>query len=76
MPTASLTVVPRRHSGGMLTALFDVKCSFPGGSEGTVSACSVGDLCSVPGLGRPPGEGNGTPLQYPCLKNPMDRGAS
>ena len=30
---------------------------------------------SVPGLGRPPGEGNGTPLQYSCLENPMDRGA-
>ena len=35
----------------------------------------VGDLGSIPGLGRSPGEGNGNPLQYSCLKNPMDRGA-
>ena len=36
------------------------------------SAYNVGDLGSVPGLGRPPGEGNGTPLQYSCLENPID----
>ena len=48
---------------------------FPGGSEGKESAYSAGDLCSIPGLGRSPGEGNGNPLQYSCLKNPMDRGA-
>ena len=46
---------------------------FPGGSDG--KACNVGDLDLIPGLGRSPGEGNGNPLQYPCLKNPMDRGA-
>ena len=39
------------------------------------SACNAGDPGSVPGLGRSPGEGNGNPLQYSCLKNPMDRGA-
>ena len=39
------------------------------------SACSVGDLDSIPESGRSPGEGNGNPLQYSCLKNPMDRGA-
>ena len=39
------------------------------------SACSEGDLGLVPGLGRSPGEGNGNPLQYSCLENPMDRGA-
>ena len=39
------------------------------------SACSVGDPGSIPGLGRSPGEGNGNPLQYSCLENPMDRGA-
>ena len=39
------------------------------------SACSVGDLGSIPGLGRSPGEGNGNPLQYSCLENPMDGGA-
>ena len=37
---------------------------FPGGSEGKASACSVGDLSLIPGLGRSPGEGNGNPLQY------------
>ena len=45
---------------------------FPGGSEVKASACNTGDLGSVPGLGRSPGEGNGNPLQYSCLKNPMD----
>ena len=39
------------------------------------SACSAGDLCSIPGLGRSPGEGSSNPLQYSCLENPMDRGA-
>ena len=39
------------------------------------SACSVGDLSLIPGLGRSPGEGNGNSLQYSCLENPMDRGA-
>ena len=39
------------------------------------STCNAGDLGSIPGLGRHPGEGNGNPLQYSCLKNPMDRGA-
>ena len=45
---------------------------FPGGSDGKASACNVGDLGSIPGLGRSPGEGNGNPLQYSCLENPMD----
>ena len=48
---------------------------FPGSSEVKASACNVGDLGSIPGLGRSPEEGNGTPLQYSCLENPMDRGA-
>ena len=48
---------------------------FPGGSEVKVSACSVGNLGSIPGSGRSPGEGNGNPLQYSCLENPMDGGA-
>ena len=48
---------------------------FPGGSESKVSACSAGDWGSIPGLGRPPGEGNDNPLQYSCLGNPMDREA-
>ena len=48
---------------------------FPGGSDGKVSAYNAGDLGSIPGSGRSPGEGNGTPLEYSCLENPMDRGA-
>ena len=48
---------------------------FPHSSVGKESACNVGDLGLIPGLGRSPGAGNGNPLQYSCLKNPMDRGA-
>ena len=48
---------------------------FPGGSAGKESGCNAGDLGSIPGLGRSPGEGNGYPLQYSCLENSMDRGA-
>ena len=44
-------------------------------SDGKESACNVGDLGSIPSLGRSPGEGNGNPLQYSCLQNPMDRGS-
>ena len=47
----------------------------PRGSEVKVSACNTGDLGSIPGLGRSPGEGNGNLLQDSCLENPMDRGA-
>ena len=48
---------------------------FPGGSEVKASASNTGHLGSIPGSGRSPGEGNGNPLQYSCLENPMDRGA-
>ena len=48
---------------------------FPGGSDGKVSAGNAGDTGLIPGSGRAPGEGNGNPLQYSCLDNPMDRGA-
>ena len=48
---------------------------FPGGSEGKESACHAGDLGSIPKLRRSPGEGDGNPLQYSCLGNPMDSGA-
>ena len=44
-------------------------------SDGKASVYNVGDLGSIPGSGRFPGEGNGTPLQYYCLENPMDGGA-
>ena len=46
-----------------------------GGSAGKEFACNAADLGLIPGLGRSPGEGNGNPLQYSCLENPMDRGA-
>ena len=52
---------------------------FPGGASAKESACQwgqgEGDLGSIPGSGRSPGGGHGNPLQYPCLENPMDRGA-
>jgi len=48
--------------------------SFPGESDGKESACSVGDLGLIPGLGRSPGEGNGYPCQYSSLENSKDRG--
>ena len=48
---------------------------FPGGSEVKATSRNVGDPGSIPGLGRSPGEGNGNPLQYSCLENPMDGGA-
>ena len=51
-----------------LTALV----GFPGGSEDKASAYNAGDPGSIPGSGRSPGEGNGNPLQYSCLENPMD----
>ena len=44
-------------------------------SEVKASACSAGDPDSIPGWGRSPGEGNGNPLQYSCLENPMEGGA-
>ena len=52
-----------------------VSRGFPGSSAGKESTCNAGDLGLIPGLGRSPGEGNGYPLQYSCLENPMDRGA-
>ena len=48
-----------------------VLMDFPGGSDDKVSAYNAGDLGSIPGLERSPGEGNGNPLQYSCLENPM-----
>ena len=44
----------------------------PGGSDGKASTYNEGDPGSIPGLGRPPGEGKGNPFQYSCLENPMD----
>ena len=49
--------------------------SFPSGSDGKESACNAGDLGSIPGLGRSPGDRNGNPFQYSCLENSIVRGA-
>ena len=55
--------------------LYEVQVlGFPGGSDGKESNCNSGDLGSIPGSGRFPGEGNGYPLQYSCLENSKDRG--
>ena len=51
------------------------KYGFPDGSKGKESACNAENLGSIPGLGRSPGEGNGSPFQYSHLENSMDRGA-
>ena len=48
---------------------------FPDDSDSKESACNVGDLGLIPGLGRFPGEGNGNPLQYSCLENPHGQGS-
>ena len=48
---------------------------FPGGSDSKESACNLGELSLIPGSGRSPGEGNGNPLRYSCLGNPMNREA-
>ena len=66
------------HSSGALNLLCSQNAfilDLPGGSNGEESACSAGDPGSIPGLGRSPGEGDGYPFQYSCLKNSMDRGA-
>ena len=57
---------------GYLGLIPDWELSFPGGSEGKASACNVRDLGSIPGSERFPEEGNGDPLWYSCLDNPMD----
>ena len=53
----------------------NVIVDFPGGLDGKAPVYNVRDPGSIPGSGRSPGEGNGHPLQYYCLENPMDRGA-
>ena len=58
--------------GRPCTNALHVHMGFPGGSDSKESACNVGDLGSVPGLGRSPGEGNGNPLQHSCLENSKD----
>ena len=62
-------------SGVLFKALCTHYLVFLGGSDGKESACNAGAPGSIPESGRSPGEGNGYPLQYSCLGNPMDRGA-
>ena len=52
-----------------------VSLGFPGGSVVKIPPASAGDVSLIPGWGRSSGEGNGNPLQYSCLGNPIDRGA-
>ena len=56
----------------MLPSSREVISNYSGGSVGKASAYNAGDLGSIPGSGRSPGEGNGNPRQYSCLENPMD----
>ena len=58
---------------GLISKIYKLPMQgFPSDSDGKASAYNVGDLGSVPGLGRSPGEGNGNPLQYSCLENLME----
>ena len=71
----SFSISPSNEYLGLIFVdLYRIK-GFPGGAEGKASARKTGDLGSIPGLGRSSGEGNGNPLQYSCLENPMDGGA-
>ena len=54
--------------------MIDTSGGLPYSSDGKESACNAGDLGSIPGSGRSPVEGNGNPLRYSCLENPMGRG--
>ena len=60
----------------LFISLLCCNMGFPNASDGNESVCNVGNQGLIPGLmGRCPGEGNGYPLQYPCVENSMDRGA-
>ena len=75
MPSQESVTVPgflstSLGSARVIGSLFILSLGFPGGSQGKESACNVGDLDSIPGLGKSPGGGNDNPLQYSCLKDP------
>ena len=55
-------------------SLFFLSMGFPGGSAGKESTCNTGDLGLIPGSGKSPGEGKGSPLRYSCLENSMAMG--
>ena len=69
--SADLIWVQRPNNKNQFSLNYGLCCS----SNGKGSACNARDLGLIPGLGRSPGEGNGNPLQYSGLENPMDRGA-
>ena len=73
--TIALTI--QTFVGKVISLLFNMlsKLVFPGGSDDKASVYTMGDLGSIPGSGRFSGEGNGNPLHYSCLENPMDGGA-
>ena len=64
-----------KHSAEFLQLTYTIHQGFPGSLVSKESACYSGDLGSIPGLGSSSGEGNGNPLWYSCLENPMERGA-
>ena len=68
------TIVEFEQQANMIQFIF-LMGRFPGGSDGKASVYNMRDLHLIPGLGRFPGEGNGNPLQYSCLENPMEGGA-
>ena len=72
MTTGKTIALSRWTFVGKVMSLPYIYMAFPGGSDSKVSAYNVGDLASIPGSGRSPGEGNGNPLQYSCLENPME----
>ena len=67
-----MTIVQIVRQNLLRTTVID---GLPRWLSGKESACQAGDVGLIPGSGRSPGEGNGNPLQYSCLENPMDRGA-
>ena len=71
-----MSVIITKASYNLVLVIISNKINvfFPDGSVGKESACSSGDLSLIPELGRSPREGNGNPLQYSYLENPMDRG--
>ena len=62
--------MPPRNLSGLCFLCIILTMGFRGGSDSTESTCNAGDLGSIPGLGRFPGGGHGSPLQYSCLENP------
>ena len=69
------TYIARQDTGHPVKVELHIHKGFPGGSDSKESACNAGELGSIPGLGRSPGEGKGNPLQCSCLDNSMDKGA-